>query len=134
MTSKTRSSSSTQAEAETVRMIFARYLALKSFQKLVDELNEKGVLSKKRQVASKTLGGIPFAYGPLAYLLKNRTYLGQTHYKDQWFSGEHEAIIPHGIFEQVQQLLKANTSVEPDGAMRMAPSSPDFCLTTAAIV
>ena len=97
-------------EAKTVRMIFARYLALKAFQKLVDELNEKAVLTKKRQVASKTLGGIPFTYGPLAYLLKNRTYLGQTHYKDQWFAGEHEAIIPQGIFEQVQQLLKMNTA------------------------
>ena len=98
------------SEAKTVRLIFSRYLALKSFQKLVDELNEKGVLTKKRQVASKTLGGIPFMYGPLAYLLKNRTYLGQTHYKDQWFAGEHEAIIPQGIFEQVQQLLKTNTA------------------------
>lgn len=97
-------------ETKLVRMVFSRYLALKSFQKLVDELNEKGVLTKKRQVASKTLGGIPFTYGPLAYLLKNRTYLGQTHYKDQWFIGEHEAIIPKGIFEQVQQLLKANTA------------------------
>jgi len=97
-------------EAKIVRMIFARYLALKSFQKLVDELNEKGILTKKRQVASKTLGGIPFTYGPLAYLLKNRTYLGQTHYKDQWFAGEHEAIILQGIFEQVQQLLKMNTA------------------------
>ena len=97
-------------ETKTVRMIFSRYLAQKSFQKLVDELNEKGVLTKKRQVAGRTLGGIPFTYGPLAYLLKNRTYLGQTHYKDQWFAGEHEAIIPRGIFEQVQQLLKANTA------------------------
>jgi DNA invertase Pin-like site-specific DNA recombinase len=97
-------------EAKTVRMIFSRYLALKSFQKLVDELNEKGILTKKRQIAGKILGAIPYTYGPLAYLLKNRTYLGRTHYKDQWFVGEHEAIIPQGIFEQVQQLLKVNAA------------------------
>ena len=96
------------SEAKTVRMIFTRYLALRSFHKLVDELNERGVLTKSRQAAGKTLGGIPFTYGPLAYLLKNRTYLGQTHYKGQWFSGEHEAIITQGIFDRVQELLKAN--------------------------
>jgi len=96
-------------ETKTVRMIFTRYLALKSFYKLVDELNEKGILTKKRHVAGITLGGIPFTYGPLSYLLKNRTYVGQTHYKDEWFTGEHQAIVPQGIFEQVQQLLKANT-------------------------
>jgi hypothetical protein len=31
------------AEAKTVRMIFQRYLAVKSFQKLIDELNAKGI-------------------------------------------------------------------------------------------
>ena len=59
-------------------MIFSRYLALKSFQKLIDELNDKGIVTKKRQVKGKIAGGIPFTYGPLAYLLKNRTYLGET--------------------------------------------------------
>ena len=37
-----------QTEAKTVRMIFARYLALKSFRKLIDELNDKGIVTKKR--------------------------------------------------------------------------------------
>ena len=97
------------AEVKTVRMIFSRYLALKSFQKLVDELNEEGVLTKRRQVTSKTVGGIPLPMAPSPIFLKNRTYLGQTHYKDQWFAGEHEAIIPQGIFDQVQQLLKTNS-------------------------
>jgi site-specific DNA recombinase len=98
------------AEAKIVRVIFSRYLALKSFQKLIDELNEQGIFSKQRRVADKMLGGIPFTYGSLAYLLKNRTYLGQTHYKGQWFAGEHQAITPHGVFNQTQELLKMNTA------------------------
>ena len=65
-------------EAKTVRMIFPRYLALKSCQKLIDELNDKGIVTKKRLIAGRSRGGIPFTYGPLAYLLKNRTYLGET--------------------------------------------------------
>jgi site-specific DNA recombinase len=53
-------------------MIFARYLALKSFQKLIDELNHKGIVTKKRPIAGRVAGGIPFTSGPLSYLLKNR--------------------------------------------------------------
>jgi DNA invertase Pin-like site-specific DNA recombinase len=98
-----------QNEAKTVRMIFSRYLALRSFQKLVDELNQKGSVSKTREVKRKMSGGIPFTYGPLAYLLKNRTYLGETGHKGAWFPGEHEAIVDREVFEQVQQLLKANS-------------------------
>ncbi len=103
-----------QSEAKTVRMIFSRYLVLRSFQKLVDELNQKVVVSKTRQIKGKMSGGIPFTYGPLAYLLKNRTYVGETGHKGSWFPGEHEAIVDREVFEQVQQLLK-NNSVKRTG-------------------
>jgi hypothetical protein len=98
-----------QPDAKTVRIIFSRYLVLRSFQKLVDELNQKGVVSNTREIKGKIAGGIPFTYGPLAYLLKNRTYVGETGHKGSWFPGEHEAIIDREVFEQVQQLLKANS-------------------------
>ena len=98
------------SEAKTVRTIFTRYLALKSFQKLIDELNDKGIVTKKRQLADKIVGGIPFTYGPLAYLLRNRTYLGETGHGGHWFSGEHEPIIARGIFDEVQRLLKINSA------------------------
>lgn len=97
------------AEADTVRTIFARYLALKSFRKLINELNEKGIVTKKRDVAGKIAGGIPFTYGPLAYLLKNRTYLGETGHKGRWFPGEHKPIIDPALFNSVQDLLKNNS-------------------------
>ena len=97
-------------EAKTVRTIFTRYLALKSFQKLIDELNDKGIVTKRRPLTDKTVGGIPFTYGPLAYLLRNRTYLGETGHGGHWFSGEHEPIIARGIFDEVQRLLKMNSA------------------------
>lgn len=96
-------------EAKTVRMIFDRYLALRSLQKLIAELDAKGIVTKKRPIAGKTAGGIRFTYGPLAYLLKNRTYLGETGHNGHWYAGEHEPIIDRDTFERVQQLLKANT-------------------------
>lgn len=98
-----------QAEANNVRTIFARYLALKSLQKLIDELNNKGIVTKKRAINGKIAGGAPFTYGPLAYLLKSRTYLGEMGHKGIWYPGEHEAIVDSELFDAVQDLLKTNS-------------------------
>lgn len=98
-------------EAKNVRMIFSRYLVLKSFQALIGELDEKGIITKTRLPGSKLKGGVPFTYGPLAYLLKNRTYLGETGHNGSWFRGEHEPIVAQKTFDQVQELLKANSIV-----------------------
>lgn len=98
-----------ESEADTVRMIFRRYLALKSFQALVAELDQKGVVTKTRPLAGKTSGGIPFTYGPLAYLLKNRTYIGETGHKGLWFAGEHAPILDRPTFNRVRELLKSNS-------------------------
>ena len=95
-----------QAEAETVRTIFRRYLELKSFSKLVAELDRRGIVTKRRSTkVAKYNGGIPFTYGPLAYFLKNRIYLGETHHGGKWFEGEHEAIVDRATFDRVQELL-----------------------------
>ena len=100
-----------EAEAKTVRMIFNRYLTLKSFQALISELDEKGIVTKTRLPSSKLKGGVPFTYGPLAYLLKNRTYIGETGHKGSWFQGEHQPILDQRTFDQVQELLKANSII-----------------------
>ena len=95
-----------KAEAETVRYIFKRYLELQSFGKLVEDLDKMGILTKRRDTKVKKFnGGIPFTYGPLAHFLKNRVYVGETGHKDNWFPGEHAAIIERKPFDQVQQLL-----------------------------
>ena len=82
------------AEAKTVRTIFRRYLELKSFSRLVADLDQRGIVTKRRNTkVAKYQGGIPFTYGPLAYVLKNRIYLGDMHHGGKWFKGDHEAIV-----------------------------------------
>jgi site-specific DNA recombinase len=99
-----------KAEAETVRTIFQRYLDLKSFSKLVADLDRRGIVTKRRHTkVAKYNGGIPFTYGPLAYFLKNRIYIGEMHHGGKWFKGEQEAIVDRTTFERVQQLLRAKT-------------------------
>src|SRR6266404_9087967 len=100
-----------KAEAETVRTIFRRYLELQSFCKLVADLDRSGIVTKRRNTkVAKFNGAIPFGYGPLAYFLKNRVYLGEVHHGGKWFKGEHEAILDRATFDRVQQLLATKSN------------------------
>jgi hypothetical protein len=77
----------------------------------VEDLDRRGIITKRRHTkVRKYNGGIPFTYGPLAYFLKNRIYIGETGHKDKWFQGEHTAIVNRKTFDQVQQLLASKSA------------------------
>jgi DNA invertase Pin-like site-specific DNA recombinase len=98
-----------EVEAPTVRMIFQRYLALGSLPALLSELRAAGVVTRRRMLSTgRRIGGVPFTKGPLAWLLGNRTYLGEINHKGQSYSGEHEAIVDSALFAAVQAQLQAN--------------------------
>lgn len=99
-----------KSEADTVRTIFSLYRELGSFSKLVSELDRRKIVTKRRDTKiAKYRGGIPFTYGPLAYFLKNRIYIGETHHDGKWFKGEHEPILDRQLFDAVQEKLKSKT-------------------------
>jgi site-specific DNA recombinase len=97
------------AEAATIRLIFDRYLALGALPALQTELRRLGVVTRTRTLATgRVTGGIPLTNGPLAYLLRNRVYLGEINHKGASYPGEHEAIVSPDVFEAVQAKLTAN--------------------------
>jgi DNA invertase Pin-like site-specific DNA recombinase len=97
-------------EAATVRTIFKRYLELKSLRRLKIDLDGRGIVSKRRKTRNgRGSGGHCITRGALAHLLKNRTYLGEIGHKGQWFAGEHQPIVDQTTFDQVQELMKANS-------------------------
>jgi DNA invertase Pin-like site-specific DNA recombinase len=99
-----------KTEAQTVRSIFKLYLQAGSLNKLIPELDKRKIVTKRRKTeVKKYQGGIPFTYGPLAYLLKNRIYLGEIHHGGKWFKGEQPPILDRTIFDRVQDQLKSNT-------------------------
>ena len=49
--------------------------------------------------------GIPFTRGPLAYLRRNRFYVGEVVYQGQVYPGEHPALLDRDLFEAVQRRL-----------------------------
>ncbi len=98
-----------EAEAETVRLIFRRYLELGSLPALQRDLRDRGVRSRARVLASgESVGDVPLTNGPLSHLLKNRMYLGELNHRDSSYKGEHPAIVDVELFGAVQAKLAAN--------------------------
>ena len=98
-----------EAEAEQVRLIFRRYLELRSVSALERWLDEQVIRSKSYLTTKgKAVGGLGFSRGALFHLLANRTYLGEIRHKDKGYPGAHPPIVEAGLFDAVQSLLSAN--------------------------
>ena len=95
-----------EEEAERVRTIFRSYLVLGSLNRVLADLRQRGVVTKLRTLKTgRALGGIPFTRGPLAYLLRNRFYIGEVVFRGEVFPGEQPAILDHDLFDAVQAKL-----------------------------
>lgn len=112
-----------QTEAETVRHIFQQYVELGSVASLQTSLKSDGIVSKIRTSSEgKQMGGVPIARGALYHLLQNRIYLGEITHKGSNYPGEHQAIIDHGLWDQVQVRLKENRCEQRSGHITKSPS------------
>lgn len=101
-----------EAESEQVRFIFQRYLEVDGIRSLKEDLDARGIRTKVRKLSNgKTVGGIPFYVGPIAYLLKNRTYVGETTHAGKVYPGQQAAIIERQLFEAVQAKLAQSAVV-----------------------
>jgi DNA invertase Pin-like site-specific DNA recombinase len=87
------------AEADCVRTMCSLNL-------LMVDLRKRGIVTKLRTLKTgRTVGGIPFTRGPLAYLLRNRFYLGEVAFKGETLAGEQPAIVDGDLFDAVQAKL-----------------------------
>ena len=90
-------------EAAHVQFIFERFAQDPSLCRLRAELHRRGWYTK---------AGKPWGKMALSYILKNPLYCGKVQFKDQLYPGEHEALIPEGLFHRVQSLQREHTRVE----------------------
>ena len=98
-------------QAEQVRHIMRRYLALGSVPPLVEELEREGYRTKvQRRTSGPHKGGCVYRRGTLYHLLSNRIYRGMIVHKGNVHQGEHPAIVDEDLFEQVQTKLVENAS------------------------
>ena len=98
-----------ETEAETVRLIFQRYVELGCVSALAADLRTKGILSKlKVSKRGNQHGGQVFGRGALYRLLQNKLYLGLSVHKGDTHPGQHSAIVPQDLWDQVQEKLRGN--------------------------
>ena len=96
-------------EADVVRHIFERYLALSSVRRLQAELVVKGYLTPIRISRSdRTSGGCAFSKGKLYWMLSNPVVIGKIRHRDKVYDGLHDAIIEDETWEKVQATLANN--------------------------
>lgn len=85
--------------ALVIKIIYEKYLELRSVHKLKTYLDESNIRSRSGKVFSK---------GNLYNILSNRIYVGLVTHKGNYYPGEHKPIIEFEKFEKVQKLLLEN--------------------------
>jgi DNA invertase Pin-like site-specific DNA recombinase len=81
-----------EAEAKIVQRIFRRFVTFRSITKTMRELDDAGIRQRS---------GRPFDKVLLHKILRNRTYRGLTVHKQDAYPGQHEAIIPEALWNEV---------------------------------
>jgi DNA invertase Pin-like site-specific DNA recombinase len=110
-------------EATLVNRLFRLYLELGCVRKLKARLDAEGITTTLRTSGvGNQSGGTPYARGALYKILQNRIYLGEIHHRKEYYIGEHEAIVPRELWDQVQEKLRTNRQGQRDGLRTESPS------------
>jgi site-specific DNA recombinase len=109
-------------EAEQVRFIFTSYRELGSLTAVLARLRDCKVRTKPATLANGTVrGGNAFGKGALAYLLKNRVYVGEVVHKGKSFPGEHPSIVERTLFDEVQEVLASRAQAKRHARLALSP-------------
>jgi len=96
-------------EADVVRHVFERYLALGSVRRLQSELVKTGYLTPVRTSQNgRTSGGCALSKGKLYAMLANPVVVGKIRHREKVYDGQHDAIISETTWDQVQTMLADN--------------------------
>jgi len=95
-----------EEEADTVRLVFERQQHVDTLTALVDDLEQRGVRTKRRLCRNgRALGDIPFRSGALRYLFGNPIYIGKVRHGAEIVPGLHQAIVDPAIWHASQRKL-----------------------------
>jgi len=112
-----------ESEAASVCLIYQRYRELGSVRLLKDDLDRRGIRSKRRTyIDGAQAGGMSFARGALYALLSNPIYIGEIAHKGVRYPGQHDAIVDRPVWDAVQEQLRENGAERSDRAGKVAPS------------
>jgi len=104
---KTKKLEINEKETELVRLIFRKFIKLRSTLLVAKELNQKGYKTKqwvtKRGVV---YGGNKWNKAHVYRLVTNHLYIGEVIHKGQYYPAEHQPIIPKVIWDETQEIFK----------------------------
>lgn len=96
-------------EATQVRAIFDLYLEKRSLLQAVRELRHRGWRRKSWSTKNgRWREGKPWDVVTLRHALRDPIYAGMAKLHGQTFPGEHDGIVPKGVFAAVQEAMKEN--------------------------
>ena len=112
-----------RSEAPLVNRIFTRFVQLGSTTLLSQELNAQGLRTRPRRGRDGRMHkGFPFNKTILYKLLHNRIYRGEIRHKEQWYPGEHEAIVEPDLWDRVQAILAQHPTKRAAAVRRNTPA------------
>ncbi len=97
-------------EKKIVKEIFKLYIRTRKLGKVQNEINRRGHRTKSRVVIArggkkKAIGSNRFDEDSIKAILRNPIYKGFIRYKNEFFPGEHEAIIDAKTWEEANKIL-----------------------------
>ena len=100
-----------EAEAETVRTLYALYRKHGTLRQVKAEADRLRLRTKQRFAADGTrTGGLPFRRGHLHCLLTNPLYAGRIRHQRRVYEGQHPSIIAPELWDAVQAQLQAGAA------------------------
>ena len=101
------------AEAAIVTRVFEGFARLKSGTRLVEGLRAEGARTKRGNVITK---------GDVYKLLNNRVYVGDAVHKGTAYAGEHDAIIPTALWDEVHAILDTSPRTRANHSRAQTPA------------
>ena len=106
-----------EAEAPLIGVIFDRYVNGRlGSHALANWLNESG---------HRRRAGRPWSYKAVLKVIRNRTYLGEVHFRGPWHPSTHAPLVSKELFDAAQALLRDRG----DDVSKRASNSSDYLLT-----
>ena len=100
-----------EAEAETVRTLYALYRKHGTLRQVKADADRLGLRTKQRIAADGArTGGLPFRRGHLHCLLTNPLYAGRIRHQRRVYEGQHSSIIAPELWDAVQAQLQAGAA------------------------
>jgi site-specific DNA recombinase len=104
-----------EEHAESIRVLFRRYLEVGSVVRLKAALDAENVRSPVRICGTgRATGGGFMSRGHIYWILSNPIYIGRLRHKGQMHDGLHAAIVDQETWDRVQRQLVAQTQTRAD--------------------